>query len=115
MDDYLRGGKLVGKPSERNRGAVIVVDDYRIDKEFRQVLSQIGSEWVEFTTRRISAPQPQIAIAIGPQFISSTSVRALKPDQNHKILAGPRYSIIRREFQAATPRVYKKMWIKFFL
>jgi UDP-2,4-diacetamido-2,4,6-trideoxy-beta-L-altropyranose hydrolase len=80
----------------------LVLDDYRIDETYQQVLHEAGMHWAQFESSTSKPILADIVLNSSPNVNHSAYARALHNPKGI-VMLGPRYAIIRPEFRRPAP------------
>ncbi|WP_081618348.1 UDP-2,4-diacetamido-2,4,6-trideoxy-beta-L-altropyranose hydrolase [Thioalkalivibrio sp. ALE31] len=95
-------GRLVSL-SQKYRAQWLVLDDYRVDEAYQLELRAAGLKWLQFDGWADKPLWADIILNANPAAASEDYERVLH-NKDAKILLGPSYGILRKEFAQIEPR-----------
>lgn len=99
---------------EDEGSSTAVLDDYRINEHYQITLRDAGIHWLQFNGKPSQPLWADLILNPNPQVQVSDYENSLR-NANTKLLLGPRYAILRPEFQAMNVAVGKSVGRRIFL
>lgn len=91
------------KIAQEHQADWLVLDDYRIDEGYQLTIRAAGLRWLQFNGTASKPLWADIVLNANPA-ARSEDYQAVLRNPNARLLLGPRYAILRPEFDQVTPR-----------
>ena len=89
----------------------VIVDHYRTDQTYQNILYESGIRWLQFDGAARYPIWADWVLNMSPA-ASEKLYEKLKPRKDTRLLLGPHYALLRKEFQQQRPRVKKSGQVK---